>query len=253
MIFNVSGGGGASLNFKIVGGTARPSNPSENTIWINTGEEITSWIFSATEPVTPSEGMVWISTGKSSKAAFNILKKNILQVYPISAKQFLSDTWVMMPAVSFQNEMWVDWVIPLTLIPNAEDYPSSKWTASRSGVSINVTENNAVVSYDSDGKSYVFMISLDVDVTDFTTMTLKGNAAVTKGSTSSPNIKVGLFNGETMITGYSTQLANGASADIDNTYDISELTGMTSFAFYFQTGSSSTYIVSVEMDNVTFS
>ena len=53
MIFNLSGGGssGASLNFKVVGGTTEPANPSENTIWVNTDEPITSWIFSAKNPV----------------------------------------------------------------------------------------------------------------------------------------------------------------------------------------------------------
>lgn len=48
MIFNESGG--TSLNFKVIGGITEPSNPKENTIWVNTGTEITSWDFSATEP-----------------------------------------------------------------------------------------------------------------------------------------------------------------------------------------------------------
>lgn len=57
MIFNMTGGGGiagsgsgAGLNFKVVGGTTQPSNPSENTIWVNTDKEITGWIFSAKNP-----------------------------------------------------------------------------------------------------------------------------------------------------------------------------------------------------------
>ena len=57
MIFNMSGGGGiagsgsgAGLNFKVVGGTTQPSNPSENTIWVNTDKEIAGWIFSAKNP-----------------------------------------------------------------------------------------------------------------------------------------------------------------------------------------------------------
>ena len=43
-------GGGENLNFKVVGGTTEPSNPKENTIWVNTDTAITSWDFSATEP-----------------------------------------------------------------------------------------------------------------------------------------------------------------------------------------------------------
>lgn len=57
MIFNMMGGGGtagsgsgAGLNFKIVGGTTQPANPSENTIWVNTDADITGWMFSAKNP-----------------------------------------------------------------------------------------------------------------------------------------------------------------------------------------------------------
>lgn len=48
MIFNMSGGGGAALNFKVMGGTSAPSNPKENTIWVNTNNLITGWQFSST-------------------------------------------------------------------------------------------------------------------------------------------------------------------------------------------------------------
>lgn len=48
MIFNESGG--TSLNFKVVGGTTAPSNPKENTIWVNTDHKITEWHFGADEP-----------------------------------------------------------------------------------------------------------------------------------------------------------------------------------------------------------
>ena len=36
----LSGGG---LNFKIVGGTTEPTNPKENTVWINTDVDIGEW------------------------------------------------------------------------------------------------------------------------------------------------------------------------------------------------------------------
>ena len=42
-------GGGAPLNFKVVGGT-KPSNPKENTIWVNTDAEITGWQFASDDP-----------------------------------------------------------------------------------------------------------------------------------------------------------------------------------------------------------
>lgn len=48
--FKMGGGGGAPLNFKVVGGTSAPSNPKENTIWVNTDSAITGWHFGAEEP-----------------------------------------------------------------------------------------------------------------------------------------------------------------------------------------------------------
>lgn len=107
MIINmIGGGGGAALNFKVSGGTTQPTNPTENTIWVNTSVNITSWAFSATAPASPKEGMVWISIGTSSAAEFNALKKNGIQVYPLSAKQFVGSSWVSRSAAAYQNSGW---------------------------------------------------------------------------------------------------------------------------------------------------
>lgn len=109
IILNIGGsGGGTSLNFKVVG-NPEPANPSENTIWVNTDVDITSWVFSAMEPETPAAGMVWITTGKTSTAPFNALKKNNITVYPISAKQYVGGAWVDKEAKSYQNGAWADW------------------------------------------------------------------------------------------------------------------------------------------------
>ena len=110
MIFNASGGGGAALNFRVVGGTIAPTNPAENCIWVNTSNTITSWIFSATEPSPAEAGMVWISTGTSSSIELNVLKKNAIQVYPISAKQYVGNAWVDVTAMSYQGGKWVEWI-----------------------------------------------------------------------------------------------------------------------------------------------
>ena len=48
-------GGGDNLNFKIVGGTTQPSNPKENTMWVNTGYRIHAWDFGAAEPFRRSK------------------------------------------------------------------------------------------------------------------------------------------------------------------------------------------------------
>lgn len=109
-IFGVDGSyEGAELNFEVVGGTSAPASPKENTIWVNTNTAITDWVFSATQPSAKS-GRVWISTGTSSPIEFNALKKNGIQVYPISAKQYVSSAWVDVTAKSYQNGEWAEWV-----------------------------------------------------------------------------------------------------------------------------------------------
>lgn len=100
-------GGGAGLNFKVVGGTTTPGSPTENTIWVNTDVAIPSWAFSATEPGSPVAGMVWFFTGTSSTAEFNALKKNDIQVYPSRANQYLGGRWVCVDAYIYKGEDWV--------------------------------------------------------------------------------------------------------------------------------------------------
>ena len=107
--FNSGGAGGGGLNFKVVGSLQPPVSPKENMIWIETDVPITSWIFSATEPDDPAEGMAWIVVGTSSTVEFNALKKQGIQVYPISANQYIGGTWVNVTAKSYQGDAWVDW------------------------------------------------------------------------------------------------------------------------------------------------
>lgn len=113
MIFNLSGGGGAGLNFKIVGGTSQPAGPTPNMIWLNTHNDITSWEFSPNEPVSQIPGMVWFRTGSTSTVAFNALKKNCITVCPMSAAQWIDDEWVTVEAKSYINGNWTNWRVYL--------------------------------------------------------------------------------------------------------------------------------------------
>ena len=103
MIINESGGG-AGLNLKVVGGTAAPASPKENTVWVNTDTEISSYAFSATQPENPTEGMVWFATGVSSSAAMNIDKKNTVMLYPLSCKQYIDGSWINKKAQSYVDK-----------------------------------------------------------------------------------------------------------------------------------------------------
>ena len=122
------GSGSGGLNFKVIGGTSAPTSPKENMIWVNTDADITGYYFSATEPEAPIEGMVWITTGATSSVEFNALKKNGIQVYPISAMQYEGGAWVDKTAKSYQGGVWVDWIRYLYNLGNEYTELTGGWT-----------------------------------------------------------------------------------------------------------------------------
>ena len=124
MIFNVTGGGGAALNFKVVGYATKEellaATPAENAIGIITEIPITGYHFGTEEPSPAAAGMVWITTGTASGVEFNALKKNAIQVYPVCAKQYISGAWVDKTAKSYQGGKWVDWIFKEYIYKNGE-------------------------------------------------------------------------------------------------------------------------------------
>lgn len=101
-------GGSNPLNFRVLNGTSAPSNPKENTIWVNTGTEITGWEFSPSTPANPTEGMVWIQTGVSGALSFNALKKNAIKLYPLKASQYISGAWESKDTMVYLSGAWVE-------------------------------------------------------------------------------------------------------------------------------------------------
>lgn len=151
MIFNVSGGGGAALNFRVLAYATEAdllaATPNENAIGIITTTPITSWLFSAVEPSPAEAGMVWINVGTFSPVEFNALKKNGLQVYPISAKQYVGGAWVDKTAKSYQGGEWVDWMIYLFDETKGQMVPFTSTKETNGSVSIGT--NSIVLSYSS--------------------------------------------------------------------------------------------------------
>lgn len=109
MIFNI-GGGGAALNFRVVG-NPKPEAPRSNTIWVDS-DNITGYVFSAVKPESAAEGTVWFPAGLSSSGAFNALRKNELMIYPLSAKQMSGGAWVSRSAQIYKDG-WVDFMMYL--------------------------------------------------------------------------------------------------------------------------------------------
>lgn len=179
---NAGGGSGGGLNFKVVGGTSTPASPKENTIWVNTSAEITSWVFSVTEPETPAAGMVWITTCKSSTAPFNALKKNNITVYPISAKQYVSGKWVDKTAKSYQNGAWVEWAPePFYIFKSGKGALVSLVKYSSGGISITIGTNTIEHKITGANQAAIMATQKAVDLKGFSTLNALVNCTGANG------------------------------------------------------------------------
>lgn len=96
--------GGSGLAVKVVGGTVKPGNPKEGTIWVNTDQEISAWSMRSTEPGSPVEGMVWLTI--NAETAVNALKKNEINIKPLRANQYTGGAWVLKPAELYRGGAW---------------------------------------------------------------------------------------------------------------------------------------------------
>ena len=234
------GGAGAGLNFKVVGGTAQPTNPKENTIWVNTPNEITRWIFRADEPDTPETGMVWISTGESGVVEFNALKENGLYVHPIEAKQYISGEWEPRVAMIYQGDKWIEWLVYLykdgelkagRLIPVAKDWSGSSGAAP----AITYNEKSVKMTMISTSQGYCYF-PIKFDMTRFNT--LKTIGAYTFNGAERCGVAVLNSVGGAFGTSYAGWAAGAAE---NSSLDVSEMTGEKYIGFFLSGGTSLTF------------
>ena len=221
MILEMSGGGGASLNFKVVG-NPQPSNPSENTIWLNTDTPFESWVFSATEPSTAEFGMVWFPVGTSSTVAFNALKKNSIQIYPLSAKQYIDGAWVEKTALSYQNGAWNSWI---RYLMNGDDFCediTGGWSVHADITGMNstpsqITSDGLVLTSGSAGRMGRVQTKKTIDLTEANTLKCdidvytKFNSGMRLFASKNPTGKANTFEAETLFTSSGT-----ISLDVSN-------------------------------------
>jgi hypothetical protein len=228
---NAGGGAGGGLNFKVVGGTSAPASPKENTIWVNTDVEITSWVFSATEPETPAAGMVWISTGTSSTAPFDALKKNSIMVYPLTAKQYVSGAWVDKTAKSYQNGALVDWWNG-ELYDTGNEYATftGGWTATAIAGTTTVTKDATSMTIKTDYGDDALHCSNKMDLTDYSKLVVTGKSFRNNSSAERKegNTKICVWSAiGSSVSNNRVAYANYPAADYDGDFelDVSGLTG----------------------------
>lgn len=221
-------GGGAALNFKVVG-NPRPATPKENTIWIDTDSEITSWIFSAAEPETAAEGMVWIFAGTTSPAEFNALRKQCVMVYPMSAKQYISGAWVDKTMKIYQGGTWINtyqYIIRDGVLVEQFDTGFGGYTYSTSSNNTTVTQQNGYVEIK--GASGGTGFTRTTNALDFTNAKSLVVEFVGYSAWSHENATMAVWNRKTTAS-YESRVAyvNMAGSNLARlTLDVSNITGV---------------------------
>lgn len=173
-------GGGAALNFKVVGGTTQPASPKENTIWVNTETAVTGWCISPAAPLSPAAGMVWIMNDTRSAISLNALKKNSIMIWPLSAKQYTGSAWVDKSSMIYQGSAWKDFVNWSKYIVNAGTYKLAMkaegraWDSSWSANTFTVTQNASSITFKhTSGTGMVYWGPFDL--TNASTLTIQGD------------------------------------------------------------------------------
>ena len=116
----LSTGTGGCINFKIVGGTTQPTNPKENTIWVQTEVPIAYWGFSdiATPNWIADYGTVYFTFRSSNSGAshgFSALKNNEFAIIITKASQTDgTGAWLRKDAYIYKNGEWLS-VVGITL------------------------------------------------------------------------------------------------------------------------------------------
>lgn len=240
-----------SLNFNVVGGTDRPTSPSENTVWINTSSNINEWVISSLQPENVKEGCVWLKVGHSSHVEFNALKKNGIQVYPLAASQYLNSSWMNKEVEIYQNGEWQ--IFSLIIVPDT----SRTWTAdSKSSVSNGST--SVVLKHwpqaTASGAKADAIAYTEFDLTGFNTLYISLSQNVTLNGTGSDHawsIYLATTSGSAVSVFASRVVAShtsGATQNYEKIIDISALSGkyrIYSAANFWSTSSPPTATVTI--------
>lgn len=107
MIFDLSSPG--TSNYYVVGGTAEPVSPPDNTIWINTDIPITGHVFQDDYPTNPYEGLVFIKTHGVEKDSFSVYKPCPIMVYPMFASIYSNGDWQVVSARRYHDGNVTSW------------------------------------------------------------------------------------------------------------------------------------------------
>lgn len=229
----------------IVGGTTQPSNPIEDTIWINTDVPITKVEFNPSKPDSPQQGWVNIPSGSNSWTTPNLDVSKIQNIdifrFPRTAYQYVNDVWIYKEAKIYKSGAWVDLAAYLYRLGSQCTEITGGWTASGIKAGSSWTATAPTITFNSNNM-YTYLAGGSgsgiagfthtknkIDLTDISTIIFNGS--VTVSSDFSPALCVA-------STVSSSAALNTAAVHwnlIDGaTLDVSNLTGSYYIGFYLR-------------------
>lgn len=239
------GSSSAELNFEVVGGTTQPTNPTENTLWVNTDTEITGWYFTPTQPENMVEGEVWFGTGTINTVAFNVLKNNTIMIYPQSAKQYVNGALVNVEAKNYIGGKWVDfWTGTLYKSGNEFEGVTGGWTltstsgTTASGITSLVKNTNSMgiaVGWPTIGGNTGIGIASTtnlIDVSNFTTLVCEYSVSASSTTgVSAVEFQFGLGN---TTTSFSTSHKVSSTGSYTSRLDVSSINNPSYILFRYR-------------------
>ena len=232
----ISLGGNSNLNYKIVGGTTQPTDPSENTIWVNTNIEISTHGFDFENPFTGeniANGTVWFKTSNSGDVSLKLFKKDECLVYLKSCQQYVNGVWSEKTTLIYQDGKWkIVAGISFYLFNGTTDVTDvsgswSKWSGASGGtieISSGVMKMKAPAA-EAARSNATFGHSKTVDLTAYKTITVTTNSIPTRSEDRS------------YVAVYDSSKTKLASATLtksttSTTLDVSGISGKCYIGFY---------------------
>ena len=179
--------------------------------------------------------MIWFATGNNSDVSFFTLKmdgREFDEVYPVSAKQYISDVWVNKIVKSYQNGKWVDWWDG-TLYDSGNQLINitGGWKSIDNGTALTASfdaEQITISSRSGNGYDCALYTNNKVNVTHYSKMYAIVDNMVFPISYNNQGVRVGLTsqNTEKFPDAYAVAMANGSSQGSNTVIvDISDISG----------------------------
>ena len=108
------------------------------------------------------------------------------------------------------------------IVPNTTQYGTSAWRTS--DASVNASNSNTIFTMTANPNTTTYAYT-SIDVSAYSTMKIVGTYSDLAGTSSQLQLNVGLFQ-YNLVTGYQTTVQGGNSGTINQTYDISQLSGV---------------------------